>query len=374
MRASCATVFMKSAIQSTGFRRLSPAAARGVLITALLATLLFVGIAVSPFATGFADKPLRRPGDIALYQAIVARIHHGESYYDAAAKELPSRGYPTRSVFNWRTPLPAWLLGALPTSMIGRALLMLLALAMPLLAIHLLAREGQIGHGIFCGLLMVGAVLPCVLDDLYVMHELWAGVLIALSVLAHGLRRNGWAIALGFAALLVRELAAPYCVVCCLMAISERRWREVSAWGVAAVAYAIWYGMHIGQVLPRIGPNALAHTDGWVRFGGAAFVVSVAQVNAYLLQLPQWVTGIYLALAMIGFAGWTTPWGQRAGLTAAVYLGGFAIIGNPFNQYWGSLIAPLLCLGVAQAPAAFRDLWQRATAEAMPTDQLAIRA
>ncbi len=365
---------MENASQSTGFCRLSPGAARGVLVAALLATLLFVGIAISRFATGFADRPLRRPGDIALYHAIVARIHHGESYYDAAAKELPSRGYPTRSVFNWRTPLPAWFLGALPTPLIGRVLLALLALAMPLAAIHLLARDGQIGRGILCGLLMVGAVLPCVLDELYVMHELWAGVLITLSVLAYGLRRSGWGIALGFAALLVRELAAPYCVVCCLMAVSQRRWREVAAWAAAAVVYAIWYAAHIAQVLPRIGPNALAHSDGWIRFGGTAFVVSITQVNAYLLQLPQWVSGIYLALAMLGFAGWTKPWGQRAGLTAAVYLGGFAIVGNPFNQYWGALIAPLLCLGVAQAPAALRDLFRRATAGLASSGQLAVGA
>ena len=83
-------------------------------------------------------------------------------------------------------------------------------------------------------------------------------------------------------------------------------------------------------------------------------MISITQMNAYLLQLPQWITGIYLSLAMLGFAGWTAPWGRRAGLTAALYLGGFAIIGNPFNQYWGSLIAPLLCLGVAQAPRRLR--------------------
>jgi hypothetical protein len=210
-----------------------------------------------------------------------------------------------------------------------------------------------------------------VLDQLYVMHELWAGVLIALSMLAYGMRRSGWGVGLGFAALVVRELAAAYCVVCCLMAISERRWREVSAWGGAAFLYGLWYAAHAMQVLPRIGPHALAHSDGWIRFGGAAFVISVAQVNAYLLQLPQWITAIYLSLALLGFAGWTAPWGRRAGLTAAVYLGGFAIVGNPFNQYWGALIAPLLCLGVAQAPQALGDLWQRACerSSAMPTLQ-----
>lgn len=344
----------------TGFERLSPAAARCVLAATVLTALLFVGIALSPYATGFADKPLHRPGDIALYHAIVERIHGGANYYDAAAAELSRRGYPTRSVFNWRTPLPLWLLGALPTPLIGRALLALLALAMLFASCRLVARDGQPARALLCGLLMVGAVLPCVLDQLYVMHELWAGVLIALSVLAYGMKKSGWGVALGFAALVVRELAAPYCVVCCLLALGSRRWREVAAWGAAALLYGLWYGAHVLQVLPRIAPDALAHTDGWIRFGGGAFVISVAQVNAYLLQLPQWVTGIYLALALLGFAGWTAPWGARAGLTAAVYLGGFAVVGNPFNQYWGSLIAPLLCLGVAQAPAALVDLWRRA--------------
>jgi hypothetical protein len=290
----------------------------------------------------------------------VRRVHQGENYYDAAGAELRTRGYPTKSVFNWRTPLPLWLLGKMPSPMTGRMLLALLATAMLFGSCHLLARDGQIERGILCGLLMVGVLLPCLLDDLYVLHELWAGVLIALSVLAYGVRRNGWGIALGFAALVVRELAAPYCVVCCILAVSQRRWREVAAWSGAAVLYGLWYGAHILQVLPHIGSDAVAHSEGWIHFGGAAFVISVAQMNAYLLQLPQWITGIYLSLALLGFAGWTAPWGQRAGLTAAVYLGGFAVVGNAFNQYWGSLIAPLLCLGVAQAPAALVDLWQRA--------------
>ena len=36
------------------------------------------------------------------------RIRAGEGYYQVAAEELVERGYPTRSVFNWRTPLPMW--------------------------------------------------------------------------------------------------------------------------------------------------------------------------------------------------------------------------------------------------------------------------
>ena len=79
-----------------------------------LATLFCIGVAVSPLWQGNAERQKRGAGDVALYRAEVDRIHNGEGYYQAAAAELTARGYPTRSVFNWRTPLPMWLIGQLP--------------------------------------------------------------------------------------------------------------------------------------------------------------------------------------------------------------------------------------------------------------------
>src|SRR5262245_1064005 len=70
-----------------------------------------------------------RRNDLRLYRAIVDRVHHGEPYYDAAEAELRARGYPMRSVFNWRPPLYAWLLGHLPALAWGRALFIILALS-----------------------------------------------------------------------------------------------------------------------------------------------------------------------------------------------------------------------------------------------------
>jgi hypothetical protein len=48
--------------------------------------------------------------DLRCYRSIVDRIRSGEGYYKAAYSELLSRGYPTGSVFNWRTPLLGWTL------------------------------------------------------------------------------------------------------------------------------------------------------------------------------------------------------------------------------------------------------------------------
>ncbi len=75
---------------------------------------------------------------------------------------------------------------------------------------------------------------------------------------------------------------------------------------------------------------------------------------------------VYLPLAMLGFAGWNTSTGVRAGLTASAFVILFAFIGQPFNQYWGSMIAPLLTLGVAQAPLAIGDLIHRSRGISSP--------
>ena len=117
------------------FDRLSAAFAGGLraacLALALAATLLFVGIAISPFASGFADKPLKRPGDIALYHAIVERVHAGENYYDAAAAELPApRLSDAKACSTGERRCRCGCSGVLPTPMIGRVLLALMALAM----------------------------------------------------------------------------------------------------------------------------------------------------------------------------------------------------------------------------------------------------
>jgi hypothetical protein len=83
-------------------------------------------------------------------------------------------------------------------------------------------------------------------------------------------------------------------------------------------------------------------------------------MNAYLLLLPPWVTALYFAAAMFGFAGWHTSLGTRIGLTTCLYVMAFAVAGQDFNQYWGSIIAPLLCFGVVRSPASMRDLCRAA--------------
>ncbi len=222
--------------------------------------------------------------------------------------------------------------------------------------------EGGVGEGgalrsAGCALLMFGALMPCYLDEVYVMPVLWAGVLIGLSVCAYGLGSWRWGCAAGLAALFLRDLSAGYCLLCVVLALWERRWREVAVWALGLLAYTGFFAIHAAQVHALQGAHEVAHEGSWFQFGGAGFVLSTAQMNAYLLIAPQWLTALFFVASLMGLAAWNSPTGRRVGLTACGYIAGFAVIGHPFNQYWGSLIAPLLCFGVAWFPRAAQRLW-----------------
>jgi hypothetical protein len=328
-------------------RTFSPRGARVVILVTIVMALFCVAITFSPLRSGYADAPDRGPGDFALYRAEIERVHAGESYYDAAADELVARGYPTRSVFNWRTPLPMWLLGKLPDARIGQTALALAALGMIALAFGLL--EDQLGRraSAFGLLALSGTLLPCVLGNLFVLPEMWAGILIGLSAVAYGTERRKLGFVTGLAALFVRELSGLWCLVCLASDLRERRWRSAALWTAGLAAYCAFFAAHVAQVLPRVTADAVAHEHGWICFGGAGFVISTVQVNVWLLLVPQWVTALYFVAALVGASVWNSPAGQRIGLGVAGYTLAFSVVGQPFNQYWGSLTAPLFALAAS---------------------------
>jgi len=336
--------------------------ARAALVVFAAATLFFVGVTLSPLKSGFADATDRGAGDIGLYVAEVERIHGGQPYYDAAATELRERGYPTRSPFNWRTPLPVAIIAAMPEPALAKVLLGLACLALVWLAFTFVADNASLGEGLFAAVLLLGALLPCMLGELLVMPELWSGVFVALSAVCLALDRRGWGVACGVVALFFRELAAPYVVVCLALALAERRPRELAGWLLGLAAYGVFYANHLAHVLPRISADDAAHAGGWIRFGGAGFLISTAQMNAFLLIVPQWLTAVYLGLALVGATAWRTAAARPIGLSIAVYAIAFSVAGHDFNQYWGSMIAPLLCLGVCRAPGQLRRWWRAAWA------------
>lgn len=354
---------MAGSVPPRGFSRLSPPVARGVLAAVLLLALASAAVTLSPISSGRLGKENGSAGsDTVLYKAEVERIRAGAGYYQAAAEELTARGYPTRSVFNWRTPLPVWMIAKLPGEHTGKWILGLMSLALMLAAFEAMAREQ--GHGlgrpIACALLLSGPLAAAVWHDQFLMPMSWAGVLIALSLVLYGLERPFWAVAFGLAAVFFRELALPYCLLAAAIALCGRQWRELAAWLLGLAAWAVFFGVHWFRVHGLVDPNAVAHDTSWIQFGGLPFVIGASQMNLYLMFLPQWMAGLYLTAALLGLAGWNTPFGRRVGLTVCLFVTAFSLVGQEFNQYWGLLITPVLCFGVARAPGSIVDLWRAA--------------
>jgi hypothetical protein len=332
------------------------------VLVGLLLLIAFCLVAALPSPPRICNvrKDGSKTGDVALYRAEVDRVHAGDDYYLAAAEELPVRGYPTRSIFNWRTPLPMWLIAKLPAVVLGKALLCGLGLLVLALAFKVTVREEPRVYRLAVPLavLLIGPLLPCVLGDLFVMPVLWAGILITLSLCAYGLHRPYLGATLGLAAVFFRELALPYCVLGAALACWQRRRGEVAVWLVGLAGWAVFFALHCWRVSQLIAPDAEAHRQSWVQFGGMAFVLATTQSNACLLLMPTWITLLYFVGAMIGMAGWNTPMGLRTGLTVCLFAVAFSIVGQDFNRYWGLLVTLPLCFGVVRAPVSLGELWE----------------
>lgn len=350
----------------TAYGEMTRGQARVALITLLALSAISIGAALTSSGGAQSDGSVsgHDRGDIALHRSIIERIREGQGYYEATAEQLAARNYPTGSVFNWRPPLPIWLLAQLPHPLWGRAILSVVVLAIVVLGFEAMSRDAPRNRQrpLACAVLLACSLFPVLVSGVYVWPTFWAGAFLALSVCAYGVNWRWMGVAAGLAALFFRELTLPYCALAILLAWRSGRKREIAAWGIGLACWGVWYGLHVLQVLEHMPPDAKHHPGGWVRFGGLPFILSTVQVNGSLILLPRVVSAVYFVAAVVGLGGWRSPWGIRTGATAAIYLLLFACVGLEGNSYWGFLIAPLLCFGVARCPASMSDLWRRAIA------------
>jgi MFS family permease len=323
------------------------------LTLAAIIALLMLAVGRAPVVPAEAATVVAPEGDLVSYQRIIERLRGGADYYTAAHEVLVADGYGTRSVFNWRTPAWPVLLAALPPGG-GQGVLAALALAGLLLVYRMLREDGGVVVAalsmLAVGISLGGIVAPASV----VFSEVAAGTLILISVAAYG---NGWRIAgllVGLLALFLRELAAPYVVVAIVLALRERRWREVRLWGLGLAAYAAYFGWHWWMVSQQLGPMDRAYGDGWLQFGGLGFILATAGFNGLWSLGPIWLPALLLPLGVLGL--WAWPKGTLALATVVVFVVLFAAVGKPFNFYWGALYTPVLMLGMGWAVAAVWDM------------------
>ena len=340
---------------ATSFRRLNRWQA--LLVVVLVAATIEAGLAatrepVPPVSGTDSD-------DLSLYAQVVQRVHSGEEYYDALGGELRTRGYPTSSVFNWRTPLHLVLIARLPSPIWAQALLLIGAACAVGLAVIATCRAGQYA---LAGVQSVMMCLPlgiAILPHPFFYAEVWSGTVIAISVGCYAL---GWRLAgasAGLLALFFRELALPFVAVSIVVAYREKRRSELIVWLAGLAGYAVYLGIHAAAVMSRIPPSSVFNAVGhWIQFGGWRFLLMTSRMGL-LLGFPFKVMAFYLPLALLGLVGWDWPLAHRVILTVGAYLLAFSILGAPMNFYWGAEYSPLLAFGTTWALPACRDLVYR---------------
>jgi hypothetical protein len=337
--------------------RLSRLSRTGALLALLgLAVAIAALIAVASGTAPSAGAPSANRGDVSVYARVVDAMRHGQGYYAAAHAELLAGGYGTRSVFNWRLPALPWLVSLAPSTMLASIVLVIAAAVGVLLAFHWI--EGAAGR--FTALLAAAFAIVSLAfvaaPNAALFADIVAGTLVFLSVAAYGARLPWLGFAAAVLALFCRELVAPYALISALFAVSERRRAEVAAWVAAFIAFATYFAWHYTAVHAAIGPADPAYPDGWLRFGGLAFVLATAGFNGLLSLAPLWLSAIILPCALLGLVAWPGSGGRRAALAVTAYVVLFLFVGKPFDAYWGALYTPLLMLGLAFALTALRDL------------------
>lgn len=318
------------------------------MLLGLLALLVF-GVWYRPPA------PARRTqvpgGDIVLFRAVVERVRAGERYYPTMRSELRARGYPTASVFNWRPPATFLLLATAPRLVQG----VLLGLGVVAVLLTFWAfRQSPVAITVAATVLAIGsAALPFVPADGLYLPELWAGLFLLVSILAYTLGAVRLGAFCAVAAVCARELAFPYAAAGLGLALHAGRRTEVRWYVVGLCVFATYYAVHALTAYSHIQPGDMAHTFSWITFGGWPFVVTTVGMGGWLILLPRWAAAIGAVVVLASLWG---PADRHLKAMVVIYLVGFSIVGQSFNNSWGLLTGPAWGLAMVHGLLGLRQL------------------
>jgi hypothetical protein len=309
-----------------------------------------------------------KDGDVLIYRSIIERIHAGQNYYKAVGDELRARGYGVRPFFNWRLPLLAYFIAKMPSPIVARLVLMSLALLALLMWFKILENKGGVHMARFGSLLLLGTIAASLTNAMFLFHEMWAGVLIALSIGIH--KRNRWlSVIFGLTALFIRELSLPFAAIMLAMAYKDKNLKESVAWLIGIFAFFIYLAIH-AKIVSGLVTDSDPISKTWLQFGGWTFVLKTSKWTTLTVLTPWWIDSVLIPLSLIGLWGWRADFRTRAFLTMGVYICAFLIAGRSDNYYWGLMYAPLMPLGLIHAPSCLLDLCKAGFSKKTPSRDL----
>lgn len=345
-----------------------------LLLAGLLALLILA--ALTPLTASMDGKPsevatfsvsgaapekaaVERDEDLAFYDRVIARIAAGENYYDFIVEEQRSRNYPVRPGVAVRLPTLAYIHAWLDEA----GMLFVAVLLMGATIMAWWKRLGEEPGGkplqrIGAALMFMGASLG--LNRYYfVLHELWAGMLVALAFGLHRPGRWGWALAVAALALAIREQVLPFVLLMAAMAAWRRDWREAAAWSALIAAFIVAMAWHLSLVSPQVLPTDPESPD-WLVLRGLSGWLGNIVLSSNLRFLPHEIAGPLVLLMVLGWAGWKSPAGTTGTLLYLGYGLAFMLAGRANNFYWGAVVAPAMWIGLAFVPMAVTSLFRSA--------------
>lgn len=306
-----------------------------------------------------ADK--QRDDDLALYDRAIARIARGENYYHFIVEEHRKAFYPVKPGLAVRLPTLAYLAAWLGEPGMIVASVLLLA-AVGVVWWQRLGEEpgGKRYRLLAMALLMLGASLG-LNRYFFVLHELWAGMLLVLAFGLHRPGRYSAALLVAALALAIREHSLPFVLLMAAMAFFRGDRREGFDWSLLALVFLAALAVHLRAIAMQSLPGDPL-SPSWLELRGLSGWLSNVVLSSNLRSLPHWLAGPLTMLAIFGWASWRTSAGAFATLLYLGYGLAFMIAGRGDNYYWGFMVAPALYTGLAFAPMGLKALWQRALA------------
>lgn len=321
----------------------------------LLALSLFVWsmVAGSNLSTEMVDqKPVKKGGDLGLYERVVEGVRSGGNYYDVVMHEHLAGPYATSPPTAIRTPVLTYI-----HVILGDFAPWLLA-ALAILVILVLLRETEVITknrlewyvAIACSAIAFGMYAN---PSAAYFHEAWAAVLMVLSMFLASKNRIVWAATLGLLAVSIRELAAPFLV---LMLIFHFRsgWRRWVPWLASLSVFSALYALHWRAAVDASKGLTALVSPPWMVFGGWPHAVDAFMFSGPLRVLPFAVSAIVLPLAILGWISVDAKFARLVSVTVLAFWVFFCLAGRVQNAYWGHLVASITLVGLAFAPRAFR--------------------
>ena len=349
-------------------------------ILLLVVAALLVLAAIAPLSASLDGKPSEVPSligdgapngqteserddDLAFYDRVIERVEHGENYYDFIVEEQRARDYPVRPGLAVRLPTLAWIHASL-----GEPAMIALAIALLFACIWAWwNRLGEEPGGVRFRLL--GTALMAMGGSLglnrsfFVLHELWAGMLIALAFGLHRPGRWGAALFVAALALALRELVLPFVLLMAAMAAWRKDWREATAWIMLVAVFAAIMVWHLSLIAVQEVPSDPVGPD-WLVLRGLSGWLGNIVLSSNLRLLPHELASPVVILMALGWAGWRSSAGTMGTFLYLGYGLAFMLAGRANNFYWGAVVAPAMFIGLAFLPMALPSLVRAARGKA----------